>query len=211
MITINKPVVIYITIALSLALIIICKPAFPEPSSDLNTLLLNYGIQLKKEDSLPVIKELRYGGVEKKYHTIIAQNNKMRIEMEIVMPLTEGEAQSYSSSKYIIINGLYAPQIIPYTGALTTTTDCPADKKPKERTVNILGKPEKVLLANATERYVLGVWEDELIKQKAVFTVFFKQENNALFQVIIFKPIDSFNLKEVLNILQSLETINTGK
>ena len=203
----NQRALIYTIILIPLTVIIIYNSAIAQTSAVLNTLLLNYGIQLKKGGSLPVIKDFQYGGKGKTYHTIIAQDNKTRIEMEIITPLSKQEAQNYAHSKYIIIKSLYAPQIIPYTGALTTTTDCPKDKKPQEIIIEILGKPEKVLLANATERYVLGVWEDDLIKNKAAFIVFYNHENNTLFQIIIFQALDSFNPNEMLKILKSLEVI----
>ena len=203
----NKPALIYTIILMLLIVIIIYKSAFTETSAVLNTLLLNYGIQFKEDGSLPVIKNFQYGGEGKTYHTIIAQDNKVHIEIEIITPLSKQEAQDYLHSKYIIIKSLYAPQIIPYTGALTTTTDCPQDKKPQEIIIKMSGKPEKVLLANATGRYVLGVWEDNLIKNKAAFTVFYNPENSTLFQIIIFQPLNSFNLNEMLNILKSVETV----
>jgi hypothetical protein len=203
----NQRALIYTIILIPLTVIIIYKSAFTQTSAVLNALLLNYGIQFKEGGSLPVIKNFQYGGKGKTYHTIIAQDNKTHIEMEIITLLSEQEAQDYAHSKYIIIKSLYAPQIIPYTGALTTTTECPKDKKPREITIKISGRPQKVLLANATERYVLGVWEDDLIKKKAAFTVFYNRENNTLFQITVFQPVDSFDLNEVLKILKSLETI----
>jgi hypothetical protein len=181
---------------------------FAKAPATLNTLLLNYNIQFKKSGSLAVTKNFQYGGRKGKiYHNIIAQDNKTHIEMEIITPLPNEEAQNYINSKYIIVKSLYAPQIIPYTGALTTTTDCPEDKKPQEIIIEMSGKPEKVLLVNATERYILGVWEDDLIKNKAAFIVFYNPENSTLFQIVIFQPIASFNLDEMLNIFKSLKTV----
>ncbi len=193
------------------AAIIIYKSALADNPTVLNTLLLNYGVRLKEGGSLAVLKDFRYGGKNKAYHTIIAGDNKTRIEMEIITPLSEQEARNYAHSKYVIIESLYAPQIIPYTGTLTSTTDCPKDKKPREITIKISGRPHKVLLANATERHVLGVWEDDLIKNRAAFTVFYNRQNNTLFQIIVFQPLDSFDLNEVLRILKSLEVIKKGK
>jgi len=121
--------------------------------------------------------------------------------------MLEKQALNYSDSKYKIIKNLYGPQIIPYTGALTTTTECPDDKKPKETTIEVMGRPTRVLFANATDRYVLGVWEDNLIKTKAAFAMVYDKKNKTIYQIIIFQPYKTFNRDEVLGILKSLKNI----
>ena len=173
----------------------------------LNEVLKQYNVQFGIKGSLIVIRNFKYPAREKTFHTIIAQDEKTRIELEIIKPMLKEQALNYSDSKYKIIKNLYGPQIIPYSGTLTTTTECPDDKKPKEATIEVMNRLTKVLLANATDRYVLGVWEDDLIKTKATFAMVYDKENKTIYQIIIFQPYKSFNQNEVLDILKSLKNI----
>lgn len=181
--------------------------AFSETYGTLNKVLIQYGIQLGKGGSFSVVRDFKFPAKEKTFHTIIAQGKETRIEIEIIKPLLGETAIDYSESKYKIIKNLYGPRFIPYPGVITTITDCPDDKKPKEIVTEVMGKPIKVLLANATERYVLGVWEDDLIKQKAAFAVLYDEKNSTFYQIIIFQPSGSFNCDEVLDILKGLKNI----
>jgi len=176
-------------------------------SLTLNEVLKQYNVQFDTKGSLTVIRNFKYPAKEKIFHTIIAQGKNNRIEIEIIKPMLKEQALNYSDSKYKIIKNLYGPQIIPYSGTLTTTTECPEDKKPTETTIEVMGEPIRVLLANATDRYVLGVWEDDLIKTKAAFAMVYDKENKTIYQIIIFQPYKSFNQDEVLDILKSLKNI----
>ncbi len=176
----------------------------------LNELLSDYGIEFKKGGSSLVLKDFSFIAQDKYFRNIVTQEGKNRIDMEIIKPLNEEEASKHMAVKYAIIKNLYGPQMIPYQGTITTTTDCPAEKKPKEKKVVITGKKRLVLLVNATERYTLGVWDDTLIKQKAAFTVFYDQGMSTLYRVTIFQPANSFNRQAVFEILRSIE-INPKK
>jgi len=197
--------IIFAAILIFLLVIILNIVTPPKTYDILNKVLIQYGVQLEKGGSSPVVRDFKFPAKGKTFHTIIAQEKETRIEIEIIKPLSEEAAINYSESKYIIITSLYGPQIIPYTGALTTITDCPDDKKPEEIITEVMGKPVRVLLANATERYVLGVWEDDLIKQKAAFAVLYDRENSTHYQIIIFQPSESFDRNVVLDILKSLK------
>ncbi|MCD6221077.1 hypothetical protein J7K25_02830 [bacterium] len=166
-----------------------------------------YKITFAKYGKILIIKNYKFPAREKSFHTIIASDKNTRIEIEIIKPMSYVEATEYAESKYKIIKNLYGPQIIPYTGQLTTTTDCPPEKKPEEISIDILGKPTRVLLANATDRYVLGVWDDALIKTKAAFAMVYDEENQTIYQIIIFQPIKIFDQQKVLDILQGIKRI----
>ena len=181
--------------------------AYSNHNNTLNSLLREYNISFGANGSLPVTRDFKFPSNNKVFHTIISQEKDLRIEIEIIKPLQKEESIKFSKSKYIILQSLFEPQIIPYSGALTHTSDCPDDKKPEEIMLEILGKPEKVLLTNATERYVLGVCDDDLIQQKSAFVVLFDEVNKTLYQITIFKPSSSFNRIMVLNILKSLKRI----
>jgi hypothetical protein len=172
---------------------------------DLNAVLSDYTIRFQEGGSYPVQKNFKYTSKKKFFHTIVAQENDTRIEIEIFRLFTEEEAVNHTKAKYAIVKNLYGPQKIPYNGTLTVTTECPIEYKPKEITVYVLGKATQLLIANATERYVLGVWDEKLIKQKACFFVYCDMRNKVLYQIIIFKPFASFELQEVLNIISGLQ------
>ncbi len=182
-----------------------CLFAQTKGNLSLNELLSDYGIEFKKGGSSPILKDFGFIAKNKYFRNIVAQEGKTRIEMEIIDPLNEEEASKHMAVKYAIIKNLYGPQRIPYQGTITITTDCPAEKKPEKAKVTIMGRSRLVLLANASERYTLGVWDDTLIKQKAAFTVFYDQGMSTLYRVIIFPPAASFNRKEVFEILKSIK------
>lgn len=180
--------------------------AYPEISNTLNNALANYNIQFEKAGSIPVVKNFKYCVREKTFRTIIAQADYMRIEIEAIKPINEETALQYSNSKYVIIKGLFEPQMIPYSGELTHRTECPAEKKPEEITVEILDKKVTILLVNATERYVVGAWDDALIKQKAAFAALYDSNNKTLYQIVIFQPYKTFNLDEILGIFKGIKS-----
>jgi hypothetical protein len=168
----------------------------------LNNVLSAYNASFGAAGILPVIKDFSHKARGIIFHTIIAQKNDTRIEIEIIKPLDKAEASRQIASKYQVIKNLYGPQTIPYPGAVTSKTDCPEDKKPVEKEIDFAGGPTKVLLANASERYILGVWDDALIKQKAAFAVVYNGGSETLYQILVFKPVGRGAEKEVLDILK---------
>jgi len=178
-----------------------------EAQNPLNKLLIQYSLKLKKGGNLSIVENFEFRAKDKTFRTIIAQGDKTRIEIEIIKPMAEKEATVYSKLKYIVVENLYTSQTIPYPGALTKTTECPEDKKPEKATAEILGKTVKVLFTNATKRYVIGVWDDDLIKQKAAYAVFYDEINRTHYQIMIFQPSESFNNNEMLEILESFGKI----
>ena len=172
---------------------------------NLNDVLKQYQVEFNTTEHLYLIKNLKYPARGRVFHTIIAENKNYYIEMEIVNPLPDKEFDHYSKIKYKIITNLYGPQLIPYTGTLTTTTDCPKEKKPEEIIIEVMKQPTKVLFANATDRYTLGVWEDDLIKTRAAFTIVYDKEKKVMYQIIVFQKIKSFNKQDILSILKNFK------
>jgi len=172
----------------------------------LNTVLSSYGITIENYD-FSVTNSHRFTARGKTFHTLTAHNGTTRIELEITVPLEETEAPALIKDKYTVIQNLYGPQLIPYTGTLTTTTDCPPDKKPEHITAAVLNRDTTVLLANATERYVLGVWDNDLIKQKAAVVIFYDKNNKTNYQIMLFQPCELFDRKEILSILHNIKNI----
>jgi len=203
----NKKNIFFLFILTIFLLTILSVSAFPKTHNNLNGALIEYGVQFRKAKFFIIRKSFKSPFREKIYHSIIAQEKTTRIEIEIITPLSKETALEYSESRYKIIKNLYGPQLISYAGAITKETDCPDDKKPEEIIIEIMGNPARVLLANATERYVLGVCDNDLIKQKAAFAVFFDKELNTFYQILIFQPSKSFRRNEVINILESLKKI----
>jgi len=66
-----------------------------------------------------------------------------------------------------------------------------------------MGKPVKVLIAKATNRFVLGACDDSLIKQKEAFTMVYDQRSSTLYQIAVFQPIHKFNQDNVFEFLTS--------
>ena len=174
---------------------------------NLNDPLKQYQVEFNIVEPLYLINNLKYPARNRVFHTIVAENKNYHIEMEIISPFPDKEFEHYSKTKYKIITNLYGPQLIPYTGELTTTTDCPKEKKPEEIIIKIMKQPTKVLLANATNRYTLGVWEDDLIKTKAAFTIVYDKEKEVIYQIIVFQKIESFNKQNILNIFKNFKNI----
>ncbi len=194
------------------AALILCLPVLisslygqAKETPGLNEVLSDYSIQFREADKYPVQKNFRYASKEKYFHSIVAQKDETRIEIEIVRPLTNTEAADYAKAKYGIVKNLYGQQIVPYNGTLTVTTECPQAKKPKEITADVLGKQTPILTANASQRYVLGVWDEKLIKQKACFFIYYDDKNGIFYQITIFRPYASFRLAEALKIINELK------
>jgi hypothetical protein len=161
-------------------------PAADKPAS-LNEALRPYHVQFAGVDA-PVLENFRRASAETVFDTIIAGGGSLRVEIEVVAPESPELAANYSKSKYEIIKALYGPQYTPYPGEVTNQTECPPDRKPLSRTVSLLGKDTEVLLANATERYTFGVWEDDLIKQRGAFCVLYDDATKTLYQFKVFQP-----------------------
>jgi hypothetical protein len=177
----------------------------PERSNTLNEILAAYGSGFNAGGDFPVISNFKNSAQGKVFNTITAEKGGKRIQLEITSGMTANEALAYSRTQYTVVQHLYGPRQIQYPGIITNHTECPDNKKPRETTIAIMGKPAKVLLANASERYVLGVWDDDLISQKAAFAVFYDGKNAVSYQIIVFQPYDDPNRKELLSILEGFK------
>lgn len=202
---------ILLFISISLLVATLNNNVFSKTYDPLNKILSQHCIEFGMERSFSVIKDVKYPVKEKTLHSIIAQDRNTRIEIEITRPLSQKEAVNYIESKYIIIKSLYQPQIIPYSGKITHTAECPEKNKPKELMIKVMGIPTKVILAKATERYVLGVCEDDLIKQEAAFAMWYNPDKKILYQMTIFQSAQSFRQDNVLSILKSLKNIEAAQ
>jgi len=178
-----------------------------QSQGQLNEALAPYGVTFSLPEELNVRQNFSFVAKGKEYRTITAQNRNTRIELEIIKRVGADEVGQYTASQYAIIKTLYSPQIIPYTGEFTVTTECPPDKKPQELILEILGKKTAVLVANATERYTFGVWEEDLIKQRGVFYVVYDDRRQTIYKITLFKPVEEFNLQEALSIAASFSRL----
>ncbi|MFH1045353.1 MAG: arylsulfotransferase family protein [Candidatus Omnitrophota bacterium] len=187
--------------------VILNTNSFRETNQSLNQILSQNGIKFKTDTQFYILKNFICPVKDKIFHSIIAQNRDRRVELEITKPISQSEAADQIKSRYIIINSLYQPQIIPYTGEISNTAACPEKNKPKEISVQIAGESTKAILANANERYALGVCEDDLIKNIAIFAVWYNPNNETLYQITTFQPSRSFNQDEALLFLKNIENI----
>jgi hypothetical protein len=176
-------------------------------AATLDDVLRPYQIRCDKAEAFSVARNFKHPAQGKMYHTIAAEDpgTKTRIEIEITRPVSAEYALHYSSQQYSVIQGLYGSRTIPYPGAVTVPTGCPENKKPTLTSVEIMGKPVQVLLANASERYVFGVWDDDLIKQKGALAIFYDAKLTTYYQIIIFQPAGAFDREKVFGLLKSLQ------
>jgi len=181
--------------------------AFCKTSETLNQALTPYDIELQAGNEFYVFKDSIYPVKDKTFHSIMAQNQETRIELEITKSISQSEATNHAKQKYILINSLYQPQVIPYTGKISHTAACQGENSPKQLFVKIAGFPTKAILVNAGERYTLGVCGDDLIKQVGVFAAWYNPSNKVLYQLTIFQPSPSFDQKKILLFLESIKNI----
>lgn len=175
-----------------------------EEIKPLNTVLQKDHVQFSMLGSLPVTYDYRFPARGITFHKIIAQDERIHVEIETMQPFSEDDVENHVNLQYEEIISLYGPRIIPYPGAVSKPADCPGDKKPEEISVMIMGSPTRVLLANATDRYALGIWEDSLIKQKTIFFVIYDKKNKMLMKTLIFQSIKDFSKKNAIDILNGI-------
>ncbi len=197
----------FIFVLILLLVINFCGFALSETVKKLNDALTQYKVRFKNGDSFIVTKEAKYPAKEKTFHSLVAKSGQTLIKMEIIEPLLEEKAIPYTETKYKIIKSLFESNTSPYPGAVTNVINCPEEKKPEEKDIEVMGKPIKVLITNATERYVLGVWADDLIKNKAVYAVVYEPFHKVHYQIVIFQPIESFSWDEMLDILRGFRRL----
>ncbi len=175
-------------------------------ATTLNEVLRPYQVRCDDAEAFSVTRDFKHPAKGKIYHSIAAEDpeRKTRIEIEITRPVSAEYALHYSTQQYAVIQGLYGSRTIPYPGAITVPTGCPENKKPTQTSVEIMGQPVTVLFANASERYAFGVWDDDIIKQKGAFAIFYDAKLQTYYQLIIFQPVAAFNRGKVLALLQSL-------
>ncbi len=175
-------------------------------AATLNEVLRPYQVRCDDAEAFPVTRDFKHPAKGKIYHTIAAEDpeKKIRIEIEITRPVSAEYALHYSTQQYAVIQGLYGSRTIPYPGAITVPTGCPENKKPTRASVEIMGKPVTVLFANASERYAFGVWDDDIIRQKGAFAIFYDAKLQTYYQIIIFQPAAAFDREKVLGLFRSL-------
>jgi len=173
----------------------------------LNDILADYKLQIEKTDSNHVINNNKFKAQDLTFHTLISQSDTIRMEFEIIQPLTPDRASKYIQTKYAIVDNLYDPKLIPYGGAISHDTECPEEMKPTEIAVDILGNKTRILFTSASERNVLGVWEKALAIKKAAYLVVYDQTTHTLFQIILFMDKDTFTTEKIITILKGLKKI----
>ncbi|MCK9595329.1 MAG: hypothetical protein M0R35_06600 [Candidatus Omnitrophica bacterium] len=174
-------------------------------NSTLNEALSEYSSRFTAAGNFKVINNFKNCAQGKTFHTIIARKAGKRVQVEITSGLNRNEALAYSRTQYTVVKNLYGPRQIQYPGIITNSTECPENKKTRETTIEIMNTPTKVLLANASDRYVLGVWDDDLIRQKAAFAVFYDEKNSTCYQIIAFQPYDNLDTEGLLSILSGFK------
>ena len=192
---------------LALAVSLLATPALAEGGSSLNDALQAYHVALAVHGDLPLTRDFRQPAMGKTFHTLVGQADQLRVEMEIITPLNPEECAAHLHTQYKAIVDLYGPQTIPYPGAVTHSTECPEALKPTTSTATVLDQSTDILVANASERFVLGVCDADLIANQAVFAATCHEETDTYYQITIFQPAEHSQQEDALLILQSLAPI----
>lgn len=175
-----------------------------EPGGTLNSGLAPYELSLAKCGSAALIRNYKFKAREMSFHVLAGEESGCRVELEIIRKIAPEKAARYLESKYAVIRDMYEPKHIPYSGAVTHDTECPAGMKPVKLSLKILGRPVIALLANASERYALGVWEKDAVSKKAGFLAFYDEPGRTLFQVLVFTDSDGSAAGRLTEILSGI-------
>lgn len=170
----------------------------------LDSELGQYEISFAKCGAATVVRNYKFRAREMTFHVLAGEESGCRAELEIIRNIAPDKAGRYIESKYAVIRDLYEPKAIPYSGAVTHDTECPADMKPARISLEILGRPVQALLANASERYTLGVWEKGSVRKKAGFIAFYDEPARILFQVLVFADADKAAAGRITGILSGI-------
>ncbi|MBD3379669.1 MAG: hypothetical protein GF408_04320 [Candidatus Omnitrophica bacterium] len=156
----------------------------------MNDIFREYGFYFRRLPAMRPETDFSQQARGMEFRTIIGQVENMRLEVKAISPITAEDAKRHSMAKYEIIKDLYGPQIIPYPAFISRSTGAPESKKPMETAINMAGKNTKVIIANASERYVLGVWDESQIAQKALFAMFYVDRTSTSLEITLFVPAD---------------------
>ncbi|OGS11677.1 MAG: hypothetical protein A2234_01735 [Elusimicrobia bacterium RIFOXYA2_FULL_58_8] len=173
-------------------------------TSTLNAELLPYKISFGAAGLAAVINNYSFTAKNMVFHTLAGEKGELRLELEIIQNISTTTASRYIESRYAVVRDMYNPKAIPYGGAVTRNTECPADMKPDEITLQVLGAPAQILLAYASRRYALGVWDKSTVYKKAAFLIFQDKTNRTLFQVIIFGDLKKLDIGAIEAILSNI-------
>ncbi len=180
--------------------------AYPEVMpNNLNLALKQFGLRLDDGNHYVLSKNQLRSGKQFQLANIIAEKNGTRIDIELTKPIVESEVANMINTQFDLILKLYGPQFTPYQGAVTNISTCTEEYKPKSKTIFVLGKATKILIANSTDRFVLGVCEKSEIKLKAVIAFVYDSDQSELVQFRIFIPIDKFVEKDILQLLKKIK------
>lgn len=169
--------------------------------------LADHGIQLPQSTTFAVVQTSRTHARGITFSILNLKSEHVRIELEILHPITAKEAPEYKKMKYAIINNLYSPKLIPYGGALTHNTGCPEKMMPVPFTATVLDQDSHVLITTASERYALGVWEEKLAVNRAAFSVVYDESLQRLFYITIFMKTASFSQNKVKAVLEGIKKL----
>lgn len=174
-------------------------------SATLNDGLQQYRISFGDAGNVPVTRNYRFKAKGMLFHFLSGEDKGRRIELELIQDISTATAARYIDSRYAVLRDLYEPKSIPYGSAVTHDTECPEDMKPAEFSALVLGLPVKVLVANASARYALGVWEKSAVYKKAGFLVAHDKANRLLFQLLIFTDLKDFDDNTIPGLLAGIK------
>lgn len=185
----------------------LCSNLNAQSTPTFNDLLADYNVEFKFDEDLSVIRNWKYPNEDQMYHTIVAEVDELRVEIEIVNPISQEEAILQHNSKHIIIQAMFKPQVTPYSGAISHTSDCAENFYPKKIVVDIFNNKETGLIMDSNDRYGLGICDSSLVKYKAGLVVHYDKLTSSLYTITVFKPISSFTFKEFLNFIKNFKRV----
>ncbi len=145
---------------------------------------------LKSSDSLFFIGEL--DGVVVKIHAFLNMDSE--------------SAENYLNDKMFVINSLYREIHSPYPGALSNRIECADEFKPKQ----VEHFPFDYYLIYATDRFTYGACSWDLITYETVFYPLYCEENNILYQIELFVPVEDYSSRyeEFLNSITCTSSVS---
>jgi hypothetical protein len=177
-------------------------------TNNLNQEIKQFNFKIFDGEKCNVLKSVKRTGNSMTFYNIIAEKEKTRIELEITLPVNQNEIQTIITTQIGLVKKLYGPQYTPYQGAVTNITSCTGDYLPKEQNIKVLGEETHILIANANNRYVLGVCDKNETKIKVVLAYIYLKTTSALIYFKIFSPKENFSENSIVNILKKIKPVN---
>ena len=129
----------------------------------------------------------------KNYTSQSYKNSKYKVLVEIIEPVDSIYALSLLKLYSRGLIGTYQNRKSPYTGESQTSIPCSKQNIPLVYPVSYFNSEANIMFLNSTDRDVLGVCEDSLIKQKTIVFIGYNPSLKSFIYIRAFMPNSSYN------------------